>query len=54
MSINTDILKEIFKNLFFSQKIMLLIHYQAIKILKKGKKYFFKPKKNIDTISFHE
>ena len=51
---NIGLLKEIFKNLFFSQKIMLLIHFQAIKILKKGKKFFFKPKKNKDTVSFHE
>ena len=51
---NMGIIKEIFKNLFFSQKIMLLIHFQAIKIFKKGKKFFFKPKKNKDTISFHE
>ena len=51
---NIGILKGIFKNLFFSQKIMLLIHFQAIKIFKKGKNYFFKPKKNKDTISFHE
>ena len=48
------LLKEIFKNLFFSQKIMILIHFQAIKIFKKGKKFFFKPQKNKDTISFHE
>lgn len=51
---NMGLLKEIFKNLFFSQKIMILIHFQAIKIFKKGKKFFFKPQKNKDTISFHE
>jgi|TARA_B100001093_G_scaffold507481_1_gene568104 DUF1365 family protein len=51
---NTELLKVIFKNFFFSQKIMLLIHFQAIKIFKKGKKFFFKTKKNKDTISFHE
>ena len=51
---NMGLLKEIFKNLFFSQRIMLLIHFQAIKIFKKGKKFFFKPQKNKDAISFHE
>ena len=51
---NMGLLKEIFKNLFFPQKIMILIHFQAIKIFKKGKKFFFKPQKNKDTISFHE
>ena len=51
---NISLLKEIFKNLFFSQKIMLLIHFQAIKIFTIGKKFFFKPKKNKDTVSFHE
>ena len=51
---DTNILKEILKNLFFSQKIMFLIHYHAIKILKKGKIFFFKPKNNKDTVSFHE
>ena len=35
---NMGLIKEIFKNLFFSQKIMLLIHFQAIKIFKKEKK----------------
>ena len=41
------------KNLFFAQKVMILIHYQAIKIFKKQKSFFFKPKKNNDTVSFH-
>jgi len=34
------------KNLFFAQKVMILIHYQAIKIFKKQKSFFFfKPEK---------
>jgi DUF1365 family protein len=41
------------KNLFFAQKVMILIHYQAIKIFKKQKSFFFKPEKNNDTVSFH-
>jgi uncharacterized protein len=40
-------------NLFFSQKIMFLIHYQAIKIFLKSKKFFFKPDKKIDTFSYY-
>jgi len=51
---NTNIAKAILVNLFFTQKIMLLIHFQAIKILIKSKSFFFKPKKNKDTISYHE
>src|SRR6056300_735673 len=50
---NTNVLKESFLNLFFSQKIMFLIHYQAIKIFLKTKKFFFKPDKKIDTFSYY-
>jgi DUF1365 family protein len=41
------------KNLFFAQKVIILIHYQAIKIFKKQKSFFFKPEKKNDTVSFH-
>ena len=50
---NTNVLKESLLNLFFSQKIMFLIHYQAIKIFIKSKKFFFKPDKKIDTFSYY-
>ena len=50
---NTNVLKESLLNLFFSQKIMFLIHYQAIKIFLKSKKFFFKPDKKIDSFSYH-
>ena len=43
----------IIKNVFFAQKIMILIHYQAIKIFNKQKTFFSKPQKNSDTVSFH-
>lgn len=51
---NINIIKTIFFNFFFAQKIMLLIHYQAIKIFIKSKSFFFKPEKKKDTISYHE
>jgi DUF1365 family protein len=41
------------KNLFFAQKVMILIHYQAIKIFIKQKTFFSKPQKNNDTVSFY-
>jgi DUF1365 family protein len=41
------------KNLFFAQKVMILIHYKEIKIFKKQKSFFFKPEKKNDTVSFH-
>lgn len=48
------VIKYLIKNLFFAQKIMILIHYQAIKIYLKQKFFFMKPIKNNDTVSFHE
>jgi DUF1365 family protein len=48
-----SLIYSLIKNLFFAQKIMILIHYQAIKIFKKQKSFFSKPKKNNDTVSFH-
>ena len=50
---NTNVLKESLLNFFFPQKIMFLIHYQAIKIFLKSKKFFFKPDKKIDTFSYY-
>lgn len=50
---NLSLIYELIKNLFFSQKIMILIHYQAIKIFKKQKAFFSKPEKKRDTISFY-
>jgi DUF1365 family protein len=50
---NVSLICELIKNLFFSQKIMILIHYQAIKIFKKQKFFFSKPEKKHDTISFY-
>lgn len=50
---NISLIYELLKNLFFSQKIMILIHYQAIKIFKKQKSFFSKPEKKHDTISFY-
>lgn len=49
-----NILKVILKNLFFAQKIMIWIHYESINIFRKSKKFFFKPEKKIDTLSYHE
>ncbi len=51
---NISLIYELIKNLFFSQKIMILIHYQAMKIFKKQKSFFLKPEKKYDTISFYE
>ena len=48
-----SLLYNLIKNLFFAQKIMIFIHYQAIKIFKKQKSFFTKPKKNNDTVSFY-
>jgi DUF1365 family protein len=48
-----SLIYSLIKNLFFAQKIMILIHYQAIKIFKKQKSFSSKPKKNNDTVSFH-
>ena len=50
---NISLIVNLFKNLFFAQKIMILIHYQAIKIFIKQKSFFSKPTKKNDTISFH-
>ena len=48
-----SLLYNLIKNLFFAQKIMIFIHYQAIKIFRKQKSFFTKPKKNNDTVSFY-
>ncbi len=48
-----SLLSNSIKNLFFAQKIMFFIHYQAIKIFIKQKSFFSKPQKNNDTVSFH-
>jgi DUF1365 family protein len=48
-----SLLCSLVKNIFFAQKIMIFIHYQAIKIFKKQKSFFTKPQKNNDTVSFH-
>ena len=48
-----SLIYHLIKNVFFAQKIMILIHYQAIKIFKKQKSFFSKPQKNNDTVSFH-
>jgi DUF1365 family protein len=48
-----SLIYNLIKNVFFAQKIMILIHYQAIKIFKKQKSFFSKPQKNSDTVSFH-
>jgi DUF1365 family protein len=48
-----SLIYNLIKNVFFAQKIMILIHYQAIKIFKKQKSFFSKPQKNNDTVSFH-
>ena len=50
---NISLIIYLFKNLFFAQKIMILIHYQAIKIFIKQKSFFSKPTKKNDTVSFH-
>ena len=50
---NLSLISELIKNLFFSQKIMILIHYQAMKIFKKQRSFFLKPEKKHDTISFY-
>ena len=50
---NISLIFNLIKNLFFAQKIMILIHYQAIKIFKKQKSFFSKPMKKNDTVSFH-
>ena len=51
---NINIIKTIISNFFFAQKIMVLIHYQAVKIFIKSKNFFFKQEKKKDTISYHE
>ena len=48
-----SLIYNLIKNVFFAQKVMILIHYQAIKIFKKQKSFFSKPQKNNDTVSFH-
>jgi DUF1365 family protein len=48
-----SLLYSLVKNIFFAQKIMIFIHYQAIKIFKKQKSFFTKPQRNNDTVSFH-
>jgi uncharacterized protein len=48
-----SLIYNLIKNIFFAQKIMILIHYQAIKIFKKQKSFFTKPQRNNDTVSFH-
>jgi len=48
-----SLIYNLIKNVFFAQKIMILIHYQAIKIFNKQKTFFSKPQKNSDTVSFH-
>jgi DUF1365 family protein len=48
-----SLLSKLIGNLFFAQKIMILIHYQAIKIFKKQKSFFIKPKKKNDTVSYY-
>jgi DUF1365 family protein len=48
-----SLIYNLIKNVFFAQKIMILIHYQAIKIFKKQKSFFSKPQRNNDTVSFH-
>ena len=48
-----SLLYNLIMNLFFAQKIMIFIHYQAIKIFSKQKSFFTKPKKNNDTVSFY-
>ena len=48
-----SLIYNLIKNVFFAQKIMILIHYQAIKIFNKQKTFFSKPQKNNDTVSFH-
>ena len=40
------------KRLFYAQKIIILIHYQAIKILLKKAKFNFKKKLNKNSFSF--
>jgi DUF1365 family protein len=50
---NISLILNVIKNLFYAQKIMIFIHYQAIKIFKKQKSFFSKPPKKNDTISFH-
>jgi DUF1365 family protein len=48
-----SLILNLIKNVFFAQKIMILIHYQAIRIFKKQKSFFSKPQKKNDTVSFH-
>lgn len=48
-----SLLYNLIKSLFFAQKIMIFIHYQAIKIFRKQKSFFTKPKKINDTVSFY-
>ncbi len=42
------------KRIFFSQKVMLMIHYQAVKILLKKAKFYFKKKNLVSSYSYHE
>jgi DUF1365 family protein len=48
-----SLILNLIKNIFYAQKIMILIHYQAIKIFIKQKSFFSKPQKKNDTVSFH-
>lgn len=50
---NMTLIYYFIKNLFFAQKVIILIHYQAIKIFIKQKTFFSKPQKNNDTVSFY-
>ena len=50
---NITLIYYFIKNLFFAQKVIILIHYQAIKIFIKQKTFFSKPQKNNDTVSFY-
>jgi len=47
-----NLLKLGLRRLFYAQKIIILIHYQAIKILLKKAKFNFKKKKSKNTYSF--
>ena len=49
---SATILKSFFKNPLMTFKVILGIHYQAMKIFFKGGKYYSRNKKLVDTISF--
>ena len=42
------------KRLFYAQKIMIMIHFQAIKNLTKKARFYYKKNKLYNTLSFHE